>query len=1054
MVICELGRGSDAGQRDRDIVSEAATLSSVGRGPQQDERLAHLEHVIHHAAHLLPAQAPIRVFIHHNTLHAFEHLPFHEAVKQGGMTYGCHAYLPEQRYREKLRQGRFLPRNIAEVLAEDLGDAANGQTGFLSTRYEIRSAMLQYPFRLGPDAELRWLVAEADALVKFCPEMSADAHDQMLQHTRRWVMRDLRDGAKHVDDRTRRMSDALLNRFGKDTIERWSGATWETFTLHMLWQICHQGVHGLPQFAEQPPAPMRHRDLLLRATGVDSDRLVNDVLIRFCAAFLDQGVAGWTLPDRDAGFFGAWTSLYQNSRPVDPWLRRLPAELARISARGLGPLASIDESLRLLGVGPGEEEEYLSQTLLALRGWSGMLWQMETNAEWTVHPAPDGTLVEYLAIRLILERLALAFVACENWDDEDDLARMRSRLRKRTPQVPRFSVEQRAFFVFQLAQYLGWKPAHLQRLSKLEWSGLVREIETFSELERRRIYHLAFERRYRNQILDALVAHASRVPPQLERPTFQVVCCLDEREESFRRHLEEVAPTCETFGVAGFFGVAMYYRGVTDAHFVPLCPIVIKPTHFVQEEVVYSFARSHERRTETRRALGRVVHQLHLVSRSIVGGAATAILGSLASIPLVMRVLFPRATARIRRLFGRFMQPPPITRLLIERLDANPGPEGAHVGYTVDEMVAIVERTLNDIGLTSRFARLVVVLGHGSRSLNNPHGSAYDCGACGAHGADPMLEQSPVWPTICESASDLAAAGLSIPRETVFVGGFHNTCDDSIVYFDLDRLPSSHRDDFEAALAALDETRRRNAHERCRRFESAELALSPEAALRHVEGAARTCRRRVPSAAMPRTLSASSAAASGPRGCFLIGAHFLTSYDPTSDDEQSSILTRILQAVFPVCAGINLEYYFSYVDPQGYGCGTKLPHNITSLLGVMDGAASDLRPGLPWQMVEIHEPLRLLFIVEVDAAAMLRVIERNPGIGRLVQNEWVQLAVLDPGSPTLQVYRHGSFEPYVVESSQLPKVKSSDDWYRGWRDHLGCASIVADHDADEIESAR
>ena len=82
-----------------------------------------------------------------------------------------------------------------------------------------------------------------------------------------------------------------------------------------------------------------------------------------------------------------------------------------------------------------------------------------------------------------------------------------------------------------------------------------------------------------------------------------------------------------------------------------------------------------------------------------------------------------------------------------------------------------------------------------------------------------------------------------------------------------------------------------------------------------------------------------------------------------------AVLTRILQAAVPVCAGISLEYYFSYVDNTGWGCGTKLPHNITSLLGVMDGAASDLRTGLPWQMVEIHEPVRLLFVIETTAEA-------------------------------------------------------------------------------------
>jgi len=143
-----------------------------------------------------------------------------------------------------------------------------------------------------------------------------------------------------------------------------------------------------------------------------------------------------------------------------------------------------------------------------------------------------------------------------------------------------------------------------------------------------------------------------------------------------------------------------------------------------------------------------------------------------------------------------------------------------------------------------------------------------------------------------------------------------------------------------------------------------------------------------------------------------------------------------------VCAGISLEYYFSYVDPSGYGCGTKLPHNITSLLGVMDGAASDLRTGLPWQMTELHEPVRILFIIESTPEAMLGVIEKNPVIRQLVVNDWVQLAVLDPNAPRIQLYRQGRFEPYTPESKDLPIVQSSVDWYRGWRDHLGYASVV------------
>ena len=180
------------------------------------------------------------------------------------------------------------------------------------------------------------------------------------------------------------------------------------------------------------------------------------------------------------------------------------------------------------------------------------------------------------------------------------------------------------------------------------------------------------------------------------------------------------------------------------------------------------------------------------------------------------------------------------------------------------------------------------------------------------------------------------------------------------------------------------------------------------------------------------------------RGLYLDRRAFLISYDPAQDADDAPVLARILAAAVPVCAGISLEYYFCHVDPTGYGCGTKLPHNITSLLGVMDGAASDLRTGLPWQMVEIHEPVRLLFIIETTPARMLGIMDRNPLIGRLVRNGWVQLAVLDPAGPDVQLFQRGAFRPYTPLARQLPAAASSADWYRGWRDHLEFATIGGD----------
>src|SRR4030095_1385268 len=117
-----------------------------------------------------------------------------------------------------------------------------------------------------------------------------------------------------------------------------------------------------------------------------------------------------------------------------------------------------------------------------------------------------------------------------------------------------------------------WTAAHVADLES--------ELQELDELRQRRILHQAFERTIRHRLYDALVGHAPRLTGA---PAFQTIFCLDEREESVRPHLEEVAPECETFGTAGFFNVAMYHQGVTDAHPRPLCPVAIRPEHYVAE---------------------------------------------------------------------------------------------------------------------------------------------------------------------------------------------------------------------------------------------------------------------------------------------------------------------------------------------------------------------------------------------------------------------------------------------------------------------------------------
>jgi uncharacterized protein YbcC (UPF0753/DUF2309 family) len=287
----------------------------------------------------------------------------------------------------------------------------------------------------------------------------------------------------------------------------------------------------------------------------------------------------------------------------------------------------------------------------------------------------------------------------------------------------------------------------------------------------------------------------------------------------------------------------------------------------------------------------------------------------------------------------------------------------------------------------------------------------------------------------------LAARGLIIPEETVAVGGYHNTCDDSVIYFDVDRIPTSHRALFESAREQIELACERNAHERCRRFYSAPLSLSFGAAREHVQGRAEDLAQVRPEFGHATNAITIVGRREWTRGLFLDRRAFLTSYDPAQDDAEGTILTRILQAVFPVCSGISLEYYFSHVDNVGFGCGTKLPHNLAALLGVMDGASSDLRTGLPWQMVEIHEPVRSLFLIETSPESMLLIMDRNPGIARLCRNEWILLALIDPARGAVSVFRNGVFQPYQAQASVLPRAASSADWYRAWRDHLEFAEI-------------
>jgi uncharacterized protein YbcC (UPF0753/DUF2309 family) len=380
------------------------------------------------------------------------------------------------------------------------------------------------------------------------------------------------------------------------------------------------------------------------------------------------------------------------------------------------------------------------------------------------------------------------------------------------------------------------------------------------------------------------------------------------------------------------------------------------------------------------------------------------------------------------------------TRLQLDREEGAP-PIGTHSGFTVREMADIVRRVLEDIGIRDRLSSLVLVVGHGSISLNNPHESAHDCGACGGGRGGPNAR------AFSQMANDprvrqlLTAEGITIEATTWFVGAQRNTCNNAVTFFDEDLIPPACQSAFDQAREAIEVARRREAHERCRRFDAVPRWYPPLAALAHVEGRAADLAQPRPEYGHATNSFCIIGRRTRTRGLFLDRRAFLVSYDPTHD-QRGAILARIMAAVVPVVAGISLEYYFSYVDPSGYGCGTKLPHNVTSLLGVMDGAQSDLRTGLPWQMVEIHEPTRLAVVVEGAPDFVWQVLHENPDIEQLVRNRWIWLGCLETESGALWEFTQAGFVPHTRGHALAVVTGGSSAWYQGKRGFLPPVTIA------------
>jgi len=332
------------------------------------------------------------------------------------------------------------------------------------------------------------------------------------------------------------------------------------------------------------------------------------------------------------------------------------------------------------------------------------------------------------------------------------------------------------------------------------------------------------------------------------------------------------------------------------------------------------------------------------------------------------------------------------------------------VGFTKEEQAFLISTALKSIGLTKDFAPIVFVLGHGSRSENNPYESALDCGACG--GASGIYNAR----AFCIMANDPEVRrimaqkhGLEVPSSTVFVPGIHNTTTDEILLYDLEFLPANYLPLLENIKKDFERAKELTLIERGQFLD----AKKPEEVYRKAYDW---------SEVRPEWgLSGNYAFIIGRRdltsSANLMGRVFLHSYDYRVD-KKGFLLENILAGPAVVGQWINSEYYFSTVDNEVYGSGSKVYHNIVGRIGVMTGNYSDLRTGLPAQTVlkdgkPFHIPIRYTLVIEAPFELAKRTINKIRKIRELMQNEWINVIILDPESGVFYRYLEGSWVEYL-----------------------------------------
>ena len=787
------------------------------------------------ASQLIALSWPMKTFAYRNPLRGWEHLPFDEAVREAKHLLGGNGYVPNDDYRELYREGRITDEAIQQSL-EAAASSFDTQTVTVGDRHvtalEVLRLHLVFGFdRLDP-ALLTWQLGGGGVTERLRDDLPAESRTPQ------------NGDASHVSKLWQSTLSALgLSESADDQQEQ------------------HSEEEIIP--VVDLPAGRTLSDWLGVLTDASLVDQLNDQMIKWASAFIDEGMADWQMPGRQVGFYHAWRTLAAR----DFSGRFLGIKQFTTKVRDLPDSAedAIALSLQRLGIPEQRWADYLSRQLAQLPGWAGFIRWLGDNPGYVGQKDHPIDPLQYLAVRLFYE-VELVDTYCRQewgiegtlpavvsfWHSRSDEYQQRTGRDAHTTDPYTQAVCNDAWRLFHLAQFLGLSPADIDTLAPAEARTLLDWLDALPSDEHGRVWLDALESSFRKQLLERLADHNAvpsedRNEDQTESRTerrlrAQLVLCIDARSESFRRYIEAQGPY-ETFGYAGFFGVAMSFQAFDSSAWAALCPVIVAPGFRVDE-----VPRGGEDEPLKEYAAGSRWSQLgehmfhDLKSNPVASLMLIDVLGLFFSVRLFGKTFWRTPYEEIKARLHDWFIGSVATQVSVDRPQNGQAAEDGHDepvagpprGFTPEEQVGFVERGLRAIGLTQNFGRFIVLCGHGSTADNNPYYAAYNCGACGGGHGDPNARVFATLGNQPHVRRTLKEHGLDIPDDTWFLAAKHNTATDRVSLYDVQDVPASHAEDLQQLVKDLEEAGRPQALLRCQRLPGAPTNISPQAAADHM----------------------------------------------------------------------------------------------------------------------------------------------------------------------------------------------------------------------------